>query len=341
MTMLHDVTDAKTTHRLPWHAATYLRAQVLCDALSGASPDLGGFVRSPPESLRWSSRKWRILEEILRFDADIITLCEVDHYDDWVAPMLATVGYRGCFVKKPASPTLQYGDLEDGCAILYRADKVEVLNSHSLVYAIADTPGAPRKICNQVAIMALLRLKTDAEGAAGGDGASGGYKHFVLATTHLKADKSAEGEAVRAQQARQLLAEVGKFRDRAAAGLGLASAEALPVIVTGDMNATPHASADYGALCYAELSTSALRLRSAYPLAGDDAFTTWKIRPCKDGSGGMRETRHTIDYVLYAGEGCEAVARVAMPTAQECGESRVPSFMYPSDHFSLVVDFKI
>jgi mRNA deadenylase 3'-5' endonuclease subunit Ccr4 len=72
-----------------------LQWNVLCDGLSGANPDLGGFVRSPKESLLWEFRKWRMLEELLRSDCDIISLCEVDHYDDWIRPMMSRVGYRG------------------------------------------------------------------------------------------------------------------------------------------------------------------------------------------------------------------------------------------------------
>jgi mRNA deadenylase 3'-5' endonuclease subunit Ccr4 len=36
-----------------------------------------------------------MLEELLRSDCDIISLCEVDHYDDWIRPLMSRVGYRG------------------------------------------------------------------------------------------------------------------------------------------------------------------------------------------------------------------------------------------------------
>jgi hypothetical protein len=84
---------------------------VLSDALSGANPELGGFT-CEKECLEWGVRKFRLLEEILRWDCDVIALQEVDHNDDWFAPRLGQAGYCCSFVKKPASPTLRYGSLE-------------------------------------------------------------------------------------------------------------------------------------------------------------------------------------------------------------------------------------
>jgi nocturnin len=90
------------------------------------------------------------------------------------------------------------------------------------------------------------------------------------------------------------------------------------------------------------LSSQALRLASAYATAGDgpDAapkeppYTTWKIR--EEG-----EVCHTIDYVFYSQDSFSVEAVLDFPTGEEIGEGRVPSFGYPSDHFSLVCDFRL
>merc|ERR1719186_811192 len=38
------------------------------------------FVQCNPQALSWSTRRWRLIEEIIRYDPDIICLQEVDHF---------------------------------------------------------------------------------------------------------------------------------------------------------------------------------------------------------------------------------------------------------------------
>merc|ERR1719186_1792611 len=38
------------------------------------------FVQCNPKALDWSTRRWRLIEEIIRYDPDIICLQEVDHF---------------------------------------------------------------------------------------------------------------------------------------------------------------------------------------------------------------------------------------------------------------------
>jgi endonuclease/exonuclease/phosphatase family metal-dependent hydrolase len=211
----------------------------------------------------------------------------------------------GCFIKKPASPTLQFGDTEDGCCILYKASKLELLNSHSFTYAYQEAGAAEgcRKIQNQVALLCHFRLKHSGSGSSdsisdSSSGSTAPERHLIVATTHLKAEKTLEGETARAAQALQLLSAVTKFRAAASSELqhqlqqqqpaetdaaaATTAAAAIPVVIAGDFNALPHCSKDgYAALCYEHLSSSELQLRSAYPVAGDDAYTTWKFRLLK------------------------------------------------------------
>ena len=55
---------------------------------------LDNFCLRDPRILDWSSRRWRVLEEIIQHRPDVITLQEVDHYT-FLAPALASVGYCG------------------------------------------------------------------------------------------------------------------------------------------------------------------------------------------------------------------------------------------------------
>lgn len=45
-------------------------------------------------------RKWRLLEEIMRVDPDVLALEEVDHFADFFEPLLACLGYK--VMKQPS-----------------------------------------------------------------------------------------------------------------------------------------------------------------------------------------------------------------------------------------------
>lgn len=119
---------------------------VLADGLSGLRPDLGGFSRVGRDVLMWENRKWKILDELLRFKPDVITLQECDHYDDFFLPELAKQGYDGTFAPKPASACLKVSDRSDGCAIFVHTDKLRFVSTevrtvrHSPVCNSADHP---------------------------------------------------------------------------------------------------------------------------------------------------------------------------------------------------------
>jgi nocturnin len=83
---------------------------------------------APKEAYDWNNyRLWRTIQEIVRYDCDIICLEEVDHYE-LIKPYLHAIGYTSIFLPKFASPCLEM--LEnigpDGCSIFYRFSKFQV-----------------------------------------------------------------------------------------------------------------------------------------------------------------------------------------------------------------------
>ena len=103
------------------------------------------------------------------------------------------------------------------------------------------------------------------------------------------------------------------------------------LIVCGDFNAVPSEEV------YQRFAASPLRLDSAYKKlsrggAAEPPYTTWKIRP----SG---ECCSTLDYVWYSRDSLQVDALLALPTEEQIGPDRLPSFHYPSDHLSLICDF--
>jgi len=71
--------------------------------------DLGtkndNFSRCPDGALAWSTRAFRILEEIVRHAPDVVCLQEVDRFP-FLWRYLSPLGYVGRFAPKPDSPCL-------------------------------------------------------------------------------------------------------------------------------------------------------------------------------------------------------------------------------------------
>ena len=58
------------------NAATFrvIQLNVLADGLSALRPDLGLFSRASKDVLDWSTRKHKLLNEIVQYEPDIITM---------------------------------------------------------------------------------------------------------------------------------------------------------------------------------------------------------------------------------------------------------------------------
>jgi nocturnin len=288
-----------------------MQFNLLADGLSGLHPEKGGFLGTPPEALDWDSRRWRLLEEIVRFDADIVCLEECDHFDDWFEPQLAALDYEGVFQKKPKSKCLDFCTLEDGCAIFWRKDKFSLVAKQMIFYSKVDP--APNTH-NQVAVVLTLK-------PIGGAATSA----FMIACTHLKAEKTAEGEAVRELEAGLLLDVMQEAQE--------GSPGQMPLIVCADLNAAPHAG-KYEALAYPAVLRHPLEMKSVYGSKGADSeppFTTYKER--KD-----KVSCHTIDFIFHNDQ-VEPVSLLEIP--DKAGMIAMPNYRYPSDHFSLVSNLRI
>ncbi|XP_069027004.1 nocturnin-like isoform X2 [Embiotoca jacksoni] len=260
-----------------------------------------GFIRCPLDALNWHERKYLILEEILTYRPDILCLQEVDHYYDTFQPIMAGLGYHGSFLAKPWSPCLdvERNNGPDGCALFYRRSRFSLRATAHLRLSAVTMP------TNQVAIVQTLTCR-----------ATG--RPLCVGVTHLKARSG--WERLRGAQGADLLRSLRSITARGA----------VPLVVCGDFNAEP--SEDV----YQRFSSSPLRLNSAYKLLSRDgqtepAYTTWKIRP----SG---ESRGTLDYIWYSADALSVHSLLDIPTEDQIGPDRLPSYHYPSDHLSLLCD---
>ena len=265
------------------------------------------FVRCPPDAMKWHRRKYLLIEEILHINADVICLQEVDHFA-FFKQILFHVGYTGHFFPKPWSPCLNAPDSNgpDGCALFYRSSRLELVRKQTLNLLERDD-----KETNQVCLMGEFKDKvTDRE--------------FVVVTTHFKAKP--EYHQVRFHEGVFMEKNVESFRS------------GKPVLICGDFNAEPTEDV------VKYYQASALELQSAYTQLSESgcenpAYTTWKIRGSKTPGGKEKEACHTIDYMWYQPKHMGVTSLLSIPSGDEIGPNRLPSWHYPSDHFSLAADF--
>lgn len=74
--------------------------------------------------------------EILQYAPDIITMQEVDHFDDYFFPELNMLGYVGLFAPKPLSACLVVSNSSDGCAIFVNENRLRLISSESITLAL-------------------------------------------------------------------------------------------------------------------------------------------------------------------------------------------------------------
>ncbi|XP_056625429.1 nocturnin isoform X1 [Triplophysa dalaica] len=268
-----------------------------------------GFVRCPMEALNWSERKYLILEEILTCRPDVLCLQEVDHYFDTFQPVLASLGYQSSFCPKPCSPCLDVHNNNgpDGCALFFSRRRFQLLQTNHLRLS------AMMLKTNQVAIVATLRCRLTGQ-------------VFCVAVTHLKARSG--WEAFRSAQGAHLLQQLRNITAQSYPEMD--QEEGIPLVVCGDFNAEPSEEV------YRRFMTSPLGLDSAYKCLSEDGtteppYTSWKIRP----SG---ESCSTLDYIWYTERAFRVDAVLRIPSEEQIGPDRLPSYNYPSDHLSLVCD---
>lgn len=224
----------------------------------------GSFITDEPEvCLDFNFRRWRLLEEILNADADIIALEEVDRYDGFFAPMIEKFGYASQFVPKPDATGCDMGWLSDGTAIFYRTSKFRHLGCVNAIYEDGHN--------SQVYLK--MRLKHKAS-----------KKTLNILATHLKSKESRESEERRKRQVDQILQEIDEG--------GAADA----TIVVGDFNDVPES------LPVKTMVTDG-RFKSAYNLEASttEHITTKKSRPEKKNPKNIVEKKRVIDYIFYKG----------------------------------------
>jgi CCR4-NOT transcription complex subunit 6 len=331
------------------NAVTVLCYNVLCDKY--ATSQMFGYV--PSWFLNWDYRKQLILHEILSYDADIVCLQEVEssQFDQYFKPQLRMRGgYDGVFSPKSRARTMSEWDRSyvDGCATFFKADKYSVwriclrlfrfkFEDKTLVEfnQVALSRPSLRKhkdMYNRVMtrdnIAVIVRLEHKES-----------RQEVLVGNVHIHWDPSFRD--VKLVQTIMLIEELEK--------ISMVHPKAA-IIVCGDFNSLPGSGvcsfletgtvrpdhSDFMKHTYEPYTTEgashSLNLKNAYSLAPDSLNFT-SFTPMFLG---------VIDYVWFRPGGL-SVNGCLGPVSTEYARQIVglPSQHLPSDHISLLVEFKI
>lgn len=160
------------------------------------------------ECFDWSKRRDRILNKIQCASADILSLVEMDEWEDFRTALAPE--YEGVFRKRPRRGSL------DGCAVLWRTGKFHLEASHS--FDFLDSVKGDKEVKDRSCVFVLLRFAYS--------------RHRVLViSTHLA--RNPEDPAMtrlRARQTAQLIKHLTEFSNSHDSG-------EVPVVLMGDLNA--------------------------------------------------------------------------------------------------------
>jgi hypothetical protein len=285
--------------------------------LSSAKSVYGGFTSIPhPEIiLDFQLRRWRLVEVLLgcnEIHFDVIACEEIDRFHGFFEPLMKVAGYTGLFVPKASSPCTKFGFYSDGCALFWKDDVFELVNTENGVYSDSS----------QVYLLCTLRhVQT---------------RQLVLfAVTHLKAGKDNENERKRCIQTKSLLDKIKIFKS----SIGQNLKNDIPIIIMGDFNSDPRE--DNSCIKYFASEDTPILFKSVYELNSERTitkyvYTTLKIR-------GDNVSKRAIDYIFYNTGGNEDKMKcthsLSIPNENDLEPTLLPGFKYPSDHFAVGARF--
>jgi CCR4-NOT transcription complex subunit 6 len=322
----------------------------------------------PAWALSWNFRKGQIFRELAGYQADVLCLQEVqaDHFESFLYPQLAAIGYEGLYKQKTREALGPRGRI-DGCALFFKVAKFELKEKYviefneaamtmaqqgtfkgisaeeaknpSLGRGSSKTHGVSRLLKDNVAQIAVLELRDT----------YGQYSYLdhppriCISNVHLFWDPAFAD--IKLWQAHILIKELQKFTQ----------ARGLPLILGGDFNSEPKSSVHellssasvrpnhpdllkdiVGVLPSTNKLTHTLPLRSAYAIVRggqEPPFTNY--------------TGHyvgTLDYIWFTADRLVPMAVLDTYTKEEMvatleKDIALPAPQFPSDHLSLCCDF--
>lgn len=262
-------------------------------------PDEIRAVEKMDKNFNWDSRKVRLTQEIRRYDADVVSLVELDKYDYFAESLCDT--WDSVFHKRPRDASL------DGCGVFWRKSKFvrEASQAWDFVDSICDNTGRERR--DRSCLIVLLRWR-------------GSRAPLVVVSTHLARNPEDRAQtAIRVRQVTQLVEWLTEFTNEH-------KVSDSPVILLGDLNAHH----------FGEIRGIA---RTVWQIKGDPMHPfLWSASDVPTGPTSITKARQVrIDIVQYTSSQLEVMEVVPVPKLPP-GEV-IPSEEHPSDHFPVCAKF--
>lgn len=295
-------------------------------------------------SLSWAVRSRALMAEILSYSPDIICLQEVQvlQWQSLILPTLADAGYEGYFQPKSRARTMENHDAVDGCAIVWRTARFQLVSQahtryfdfRSIVMGREDLtahPEAFNRLVNRDNIATAVLLR---------DVQFTNAPHLLVANCHIHWDE--DFQDVKLLQTQLMLEGL----ERAMQGAPEWRDAAL--LMCGDFNSLPNSpvhrlvlngsisvqdahfppNVTYGNYSDAGVLKHNFSLKSAYASVSPNGAEPPYTNMTGVFSG-------TLDYIFYDRSRLTPTAAL-QPVPPESVEIPLPNARSPSDHISLV-----
>jgi len=161
----------------------------------------------------WHNRRDRLLKTVQETNSDLLSLVELDRYEEFWKPEMAKLGFESAYRKRPRKASA------DGCGIFWRRHLFELIDQDHLEFVDRADPETGRTSKDRCALFVLLRHLHSSE-------------RMIFISTHLARNpEDCAQTKMRAKQAAALFQKLTPFA---------AHHDALdaPVILAGDLNTT-------------------------------------------------------------------------------------------------------
>uniref|UniRef100_A0A8I6AL98 poly(A)-specific ribonuclease n=14 Tax=Muroidea TaxID=337687 RepID=A0A8I6AL98_RAT len=355
---------------LPSASFTVMCYNVLCDKY--ATRQLYGYC--PSWALNWEYRKKGIMEEIVNWDADIISLQEVEteQYFTLFLPALKDRGYDGFFSPKSRAKIMSEQERKhvDGCAIFFKTEKFTLVQKHTVEFnqvAMANSDGSEAMLNrvmtkDNIGVAVVLEVHKELFGTGMKPIHAADKQLLIVANAHMHWDP--EYSDVKLIQTMMFVSEVKNILEKASSRPGSPTADpnSIPLVLCADLNSLP----DSGVVEYLSNGGVADNHKDFKELRYNECLMNFSCSGKNGSSEGrithgfqlksayennlMPYTNYTfdfkgvIDYIFYSKTHMNVLGVLGPLDPQWLVENNItgcPHPHIPSDHFSLLTQLEL
>ncbi|RMY59730.1 hypothetical protein D0863_11835 [Hortaea werneckii] len=332
---------------------------------------------TPSGALAWGHRRGVILDELRNRNADILTLQEIDieSYNEYFRPNLATEDYKGIFWPKSRAQTMgeKEAKMVDGCAIFYKNTKYVLLDKQLIIFSREAINRPDMKgehdVYNRVMPRDHIAVVAFLENRATGS-------RLIVVNTHLAwegwyADVKVIQVAILMEQLAKLAETYSKWppcKDKElfrfskedgadadgpppepAPSMKYDDGTQIPLLVCGDFNST-NDSGVYDLITQGSLSNSHVDLGTQkygdftrngmnHPFSLKSSYSSVRHWPYTNYTPDFQEV---IDYIWYSTNALQVTGLLG--EVDQSYMRKVPGFPnwhFPSDHLALWAEFAV